>query len=105
MSTVKKFQRKIEDFICENCSFNVSGDGFTNHCPKCLWSKHVDIFPGDRLDPCLGKMKPIGIRQSKKGDQIVHECTVCGYRKNNKIGEGDDMDKVIEISNLPLVDK
>ena len=26
----------------------MKGNGYTNHCPKCLWSKHVDINPGDR---------------------------------------------------------
>jgi len=106
MSEVRKFQKTKEDFVCEHCSFEVVGDGFTNHCPKCLWSKHVDIFPGDRLEPCQGKMKPIGIKKSKKGDdQIVHECVICGYRKNNKVASGDDVDKVIEVSKIPLVDK
>ncbi len=106
MSEVRKFQKTKEDFICENCGFAVVGDGFTNHCPKCLWSKHVDIFPGDRLEPCRGKMKPIGITKSKKGeDQIVHECIVCKYRKNNKVSPADDIEKVIEISKLPVVDK
>ncbi|MFN2146641.1 MAG: RNHCP domain-containing protein, partial [Anaerolineales bacterium] len=36
-----KFQRRIEYFICEHCGAEVSGVGFTNHCPVCLWSKHV----------------------------------------------------------------
>ena len=40
-----KFKRKKENFVCENCGAEVKGDGFTNHCPKCLYSKHVDIFP------------------------------------------------------------
>jgi len=102
----KRFTRKKEDFICDNCGHEVKGTGYTNHCPKCLWSKHVDIFPGDRLEPCQGKMKPIGIKKSKKGDdQIVHECVICGYRKNNKVASGDDVDKVIEVSKIPLVDK
>lgn len=38
----KNFTRVIEDFICENCGTEVKGNGYTNHCPKCLWSKHVD---------------------------------------------------------------
>ncbi|MFA6992594.1 MAG: RNHCP domain-containing protein, partial [Candidatus Gracilibacteria bacterium] len=39
----KRFSRTIEDFVCEKCGAKVKGDGYTNHCPKCLWSKHVDI--------------------------------------------------------------
>ena len=65
-SVMRKFQRKKEDFICENCNKKVKGDGYTNHCPACLWSKHVDINPGDRLAECKGMMKPIGL--DKKGD-------------------------------------
>jgi len=62
-----KFKKRKEDFFCENCGENVSGDGFTNHCPKCLWSKHVDVFPGDRKGSCNGLMKPIG--GEKRGEK------------------------------------
>jgi Zn finger protein HypA/HybF involved in hydrogenase expression len=48
------FKRTIEDFTCEHCGEQVTGNGFTNHCPQCLWSKHVDIDPGDRLALCGG---------------------------------------------------
>ena len=48
----KKFQRKVEDFICEKCGTKNIGNGFTNHCFKCLWSKHVDINPGDVFLMC-----------------------------------------------------
>ena len=106
MSEVKKFQKRMEDFLCGQCTKEVKGNGFTNHCPFCLWSKHVDIFPGDRLEPCQGNMKPIGIAKSKKGDdQIIHECIVCGYRKNNKVAPVDDVDKVIQVSKIPVRDK
>jgi hypothetical protein len=44
----RRFQRTIEDFECERCRMLVTGSGFTNHCPACLWSKHVDVHPGDR---------------------------------------------------------
>ena len=36
------FIRKTEDFICENCGAVVVGNGYTNHCPACLYSKHVE---------------------------------------------------------------
>ncbi|MBU3901416.1 RNHCP domain-containing protein, partial [Patescibacteria group bacterium] len=44
----KKFQRKIEDFVCGHCGPKIKGTGYTDHCPKCLWSQHVDVNPGDR---------------------------------------------------------
>src|SRR3990167_4839651 len=67
---VKKFQRKIEDFVCENCGCGVKGDGYTNHCPKCLWGKHVDVNPGDREEECGGMMKPIR-SFFKRGDSVI----------------------------------
>ena len=39
-----------------------------NHCPNCLYSKHVDKNPGDRQEDCHGMLEPIGIEiDSKKG--------------------------------------
>ncbi len=102
---VKKFQKRKEDFICDQCQTSVVGDGFTNHCPKCLWSKHVDIFPGDRLEPCKGAMKPIGVLKQKGKDVILHECIKCGYRIKNGVSEKDDFSEVIKVSKLPIKDK
>jgi rubredoxin len=97
MSTVKKFQKLKEDFICEHCKTEVIGNGYTNHCPKCLWSKHVDIFPGDRLEDCKGLMKPL--EAGKAGDDyyIIHECQKCQYKKKNKLSSEDDFDVFVGI--------
>ncbi|MFB8378020.1 RNHCP domain-containing protein [Paenibacillus taichungensis] len=52
----------------------------------CLFSKHLDNKPGDRLSSCKGLMKPIQLEySSKKGYQIVHECTSCKKMQRNKI--------------------
>jgi predicted RNA-binding Zn-ribbon protein involved in translation (DUF1610 family) len=94
------FTRKIEDFICTNCATKVKGTGYTNHCPKCLWSRHVDVNPGDRAADCGGMMAPMDI-EIKSGEYIIsHECIKCGHEKKNKTVEADDMDKIIEISKL-----
>jgi hypothetical protein len=50
----RKFQRTREDFTRERCRTFVKGGGYTNHCPECLWSKHVDVNPGDRQATCQG---------------------------------------------------
>jgi hypothetical protein len=42
----RTFQRHAEDFACEHCGHLEEGDGYTNHCTHCLWSRHVDINPG-----------------------------------------------------------
>ncbi|MDX9856009.1 MAG: RNHCP domain-containing protein [Parcubacteria group bacterium] len=94
----KKFQRKIEDFICKNCGTKVKGGGYTNHCPDCLWSRHVDINPGDRLSECGGMMEPIGIDQKKGNYIILHKCIKCGYEKRNRTAEGDDFDAILKVA-------
>lgn len=94
----KKFIRTIEDFVCEHCGFTVSGTGYTNHCPKCLWSKHVDVHPGDRLSLCRGMMTPITIEQKRGKYVIVHRCQTCGHQRPNKIASDDDIDVIIRIS-------
>jgi len=94
----KRFSRCIEDFVCENCGGLVKGDGYTNHCPKCLFSKHVDINPGDRAATCGGLMEPIGIENGRKGFVIVFRCQKCGHKGKNRSSAEDDMNKIIELS-------
>lgn len=102
-----KFKKKIEDFICENpdangsgepCGYEVKGSGFTNHCPKCLWSKHIDIFPGDREEKCGGLMKPVMTGESGGEWFIIHKCQKCGKEQKNKTSKDDDFDEIINIS-------
>lgn len=85
-----KFKKKKEDFVCENCDIEVIGDGFTNHCPKCLYSKHVDIFPGDRLETCDSLMVPIMAEENGGEWSIIHKCQKCGKEQKNKIQKRDD---------------
>ena len=91
---------KDEEFICENCGKNVSKLGYTarDHCPYCLYSKHVDINPGDRNNKCKGLLKPIGIEKYKNTYKIVYKCLKCNELHKNIIADDDDMNKIIEIS-------
>lgn len=95
---MKLFQKKIEDFVCNECGTRVMGNGYTNHCPHCLWSKHVDNNPGDRAATCGGAMKPKLIEQKADAYTIVHVCNECGHKKKNKVLDRDNFNKVIEIS-------
>jgi hypothetical protein len=87
MST--KFQRRVEDFICEHCAAQVKGNGYTNHCPQCLWSKHVDIHPGDRASACGGMMEPVRLEGSTPHYRILHRCVSCGYERRNDVQAQD----------------
>ena len=94
----RNFQKTIEDFTCEHCGRIVAGSGFTNHCPKCLWSKHVDLAPGDRAAGCGGLMEPVRVERVAGGYRIVHHCARCGIEKANKLAEDDDFETVLAIA-------
>lgn len=94
---MKKFTKRKENFICENCGHFVVGNGFTNHCPNCFFSKHVDINPGDRLCNCNGLMKPIEILQKDGNFIILHKCITCGFERRNRISEKDNTKNLIEL--------
>ncbi len=94
---MKRFQKNVENFTCQNCTRSVEGDGYTNHCPYCLWSKHVDVNPGDRQSTCEGMMRPIDA-QVEKGEYIVtHKCEACGHQKRNKTNWRDSFEKLVEV--------
>lgn len=94
------FTRTIEDFTCEHCGEHVVGSGYTNHCPRCLWSKHVDVSPGDRVADCGGMMKPAGIEGASPDYRIVHRCERCGYTRPNAVNKNDDMQAVLAIAGI-----
>ncbi len=99
---LKLFQKRKEDFVCEKCDTEVEGSGYTNHCPECLWGKHVDINPGDRASDCGGMMDPVAVEI--KGDQciLLHKCEKCGFERKNKVGKEDNFDTVLKIKSLEV---
>ncbi len=98
------FVAREESFICGHCNKAVSplGKGtYRNHCPHCLWSKHVDdAGPGDRASLCQGLMEPVGIDHDakKNGWMIRHCCVACGKKIPNKLAPDDDMTVFEELS-------
>lgn len=92
------FKRTKEDFDCEHCGFHVKGTGYTNHCPQCLWAKHVDIFPGDRSESCQGMMRPISSEYKAGKWYVLQKCIVCGKVWKNELSEGDNFDVLIDLS-------
>lgn len=78
------------------------GNGYTNHCPKCLWSKHVDINPGDRQESCGGLMEPVGIELRGRDYMIVHRCISCNFERRNKTEKDDDFNVILKISERPI---
>ncbi len=88
------FIARQEPFVCEHCGLDViplERGSYRNHCPFCLWSKHVDKDgPGDRAATCLALMQPVSLdHDGKKGWMIVHECLRCKKRIPNKAAPDD----------------
>ena len=109
-----KEEKDMRGFICENCQKWVSTEKNTNtinrnHCPHCLWSKHVDSqISGDRMSSCKGRMKPIGLsiknpRIDKWGVEvkgeimIIHECTICRRVSLNRTHSEDSQNEIMNI--------
>jgi hypothetical protein len=107
------------DFNCIHCHAYVTTSSFIsgvhnrNHCPYCLWSKHLDLYQaGDRLSACRSGMQPVGLtvkRTWKKYDpvwggelMIIHRCAECGQISINRIAADDDPDRLLEIYEASL---
>lgn len=111
MSATRRFtaQGTNTGFTCLHCGEVVpplQNGSYRNHCPSCLYSLHVDIFPGDRANPCGGLLEPVGAEQSaKKGWVILYRCTRCGASGRNKAAlddaVADDYDRLIALTLRP----
>lgn len=97
---MKKFLKNDNSFTCEKCGFKVEKLVYSSrdHCPNCLYSKHVDINPGDRKSDCLGMMKPTGIEKYKDTYKIVYICEKCNKTQKNIVAKDDNLDEIIKAS-------
>ena len=97
---MKKFTMRDEFFICEKCGYEVNKLNYTarDHCPNCLYSKHVDIMPGDRSNTWGGLMMPIGIEKYKNTYKIIYKCTKCNQIHKNIMANDDNYDLIIKLS-------
>jgi hypothetical protein len=102
-------------FLCDHCHVQVPsapdmGVVNRNHCPSCLFSKHVDdTIPGDRKALCDGMMEPVGLTIKKsKGNKykpekntgelmIIHRCMKCEKVNINRIAGDDDTNMILEV--------
>lgn len=89
------FKMLNESFLCENCWKQIEKDlnwSVRNHCPFCLFSKHLDDnFPWDRLSQCWWLMEPIDIDYKKnKWNMVKHRCLKCSKTILNKVSDDDN---------------
>ncbi len=100
MNDKKRFTMKDEGFVCLKCGRQVLPLGYTarDHCPFCLYSRHVDIFPGDRQNSCQGLLKPIDIEKYRDTYKIIYQCEKCAEIHKNVMASDDDMNQIIALS-------
>lgn len=107
------------DFSCMHCHLPVSASALIsrvqnrNHCPFCLWSRHLDLFkPGDRLSACKAGMRPIGLTFKRARNRyapsqgelmIVHQCSDCGKFSLNRSAADDDPTMILTVLELSHV--
>lgn len=95
-----------QEFRCRHCHTFVgvvpTGGRHRNHCPVCLYSRHVDErVPGDRLSACGGSMAPIGMFVRSSGEHaVVHRCLSCGIERHNRIAADDDFALVLRLTDM-----
>ena len=97
---MKRFNMIDESFTCENCGKTIEPLVYSarDHCPYCLFSKHVDILPGDRANECHGLLEPIKIEKFKNTYKIIYKCTSCNKIHKNIIANDDNYDLIVKLS-------
>ena len=97
-------------FVCQHCGLDVQplvNGSVRNHCPGCLSSLHLDVFPGDRASDCGALLVPVGVEQHpKKGWMILHRCAKCGHEGRNRAAlddpqQPDSFEALLGLSSRP----
>ncbi|MBI9050575.1 MAG: RNHCP domain-containing protein [Anaerolineaceae bacterium] len=105
-------------FKCQHCGVLINADPLLsgvqnrNHCPYCLWSRHVDLYQaGDRLCACRADMRPMGLtlKQSRNkytqqaGElMLVHQCEGCDAFSINRVAADDIADWIVDCYQVSL---
>jgi hypothetical protein len=107
-------KEKSSGFSCQHCHKFVPINEFIgtknrNHCPFCLWSKHVDLIkPGDRKASCHTSMQPIGLTFKQEGVDkygklkqgelmLIHLCSQKDKISINRIAADDNEDLILKV--------
>jgi hypothetical protein len=116
---LRGMREEAEDgFTCRHCgafvssAISLAGVINRNHCPYCLWSRHLDLErPGDRMSACKALMRPVGLARKKvlkkygedRGElMLVHRCTECDRLSANRLAADDDVDMLLAVYQASL---
>lgn len=107
--TARRRQEMRGGFKCRHCKRQVPinpymGTANRSHCNICLWSRHADRKPGDRLANCMNGMKPIGLtfrienNAGRLGEiMLIHKCTACDKASINRIAADDLEASILQV--------
>jgi RNHCP domain len=101
-------RRGPNSFRCGHCRLDVSmrayGTAHRNHCPNCLWSRHLDDdAPGDRDADCGSLMEPIAVSVRGDGEWVlVHRCAGCDELRLNRTAGDDNPLLLLRLAVRPL---
>lgn len=110
----RHYLSSFKEFRCSHCHVIVpcanliSAVNNRNHCPYCLWSRHLDLFSaGDRLSACKAPMKPVGLAIKRSRDRyrsgprgelmLIHVCVECNSPSINRIAADDHPEAILSI--------
>ena len=103
-AAARRWSSHAQEFRCRRCKLMVfpppSGGRHRNHCPFCLWSRHVDArVPGDRASDCGAMMEPVALFARPNGEQVVvHRCRGCDLERHCRVAADDDVVMVMRLS-------
>ncbi|NTU86010.1 MAG: RNHCP domain-containing protein [Chloroflexales bacterium] len=103
-----------QQFSCAHCQLPVvsapaiAGVQNRNHCPYCLWSRHLDWREaGDRMASCRAPMEPVGLTTKRSRNKyaaerdgelmLVHRCTGCGKLAINRVAADDSAAEILAL--------
>jgi hypothetical protein len=104
----RQSQHRQGSFRCGHCNVDVPldapGTAHRNHCPNCLWSRHLDDdVPGDRDADCGSTMEPIAVTARRDGEWLlVHRCLGCGVLHLNRTAGDDSPLLLLQLAVRPL---
>lgn len=99
---------RADSFTCQHCRVTVPHQGGgtknRNHCPRCLWSRHVDQAIGDRASTCLASMQPVALTLKADGGElmVVHHCCGCGKVSWNRLAADDNEEVILTLAGAEL---
>jgi hypothetical protein len=107
LSREQRTRARPSTFRCRNCGLDVAtdapGTAHRNHCPSCLWSRHLDDSPGDRSADCGAAMEPVAVSTRRDGEwALVHRCRGCHTVHLNRIAGDDNPLALMQLAVRPL---